>query len=210
MNCVENIAYDLDHMTEAFEFAAGLPVRHHEFDATESVFRAGERASRFFFVTEGTVHLLRPLETGSSAIMQVARQGEWLAEASLFSGRYHCDAVCVHESCLISVSKAELTARLKANGDQAMALAQWMAARLRELRQLHEIVRVRSAKLRVIRWLEWKCEDRNGCFMLESTWSEIADELALTREALYRVLAELKRTGTIRIDGRSVTLNHRR
>lgn len=211
MNRAQNIAYDLDHMgIDTFQFAAGLPARHHELVSGDALFRAGNRVSRFFFVSEGVVKLMRPLETGSSAIMQVARRGEWLAEASLFSPRYHCDAVCARNSVLISVSKVELIARLGTDGDQAMALAQWMAIRLREVRQLHEIVRVRGAKARVIRWLEWKCEERSGRFDLDSTWSEIADELALTREALYRVLAELKRARALRIEGHTVIWNRRR
>jgi CRP-like cAMP-binding protein len=191
---------------DTFGFAAGLPVRRHELESGDPLFRAGDRVSRFFFVSEGAVRLVRPLETGSSAIMQIARQGEWLAEASLFSSRYHCDAVCARRCVLTSVSKAQLIARLGAECDQAMALAQWLSIRLRELRQLDEIVRVRSAKARVMRWLEWKCDKRSGRLDLTSTWSEIADELALTREALYRVIAELKRARALRIDGRTVTL----
>ena len=210
MSLSRNIAYDPNHMSlEPFWFAAGLPVRRHELKSGDTLFRAGDRVSRLFFVSEGVVHLMRPLEAGSSAIMQVARQGEWLAEASLFSTRYHCDAVCARKCVSISVSKAELIARLKADGDQAMALARWMAIRLLELRQLHEIVRVRSAKARVLRWLEWKCDERSGRFVLDGTWTEIADELALTREALYRVVAELKRARTLRIEGHIVTLMRR-
>ena len=211
MKAIRHNAYDSDHMTmDAFGFTAGLPIRSHPFEAGDSVFRSGGRVTRMFFVSEGLVHLLRPLESGTSAIMQVARRGAWLAEASLFSSRYHCDARSAGESVLLSVSKAELITRLASNADQAMGLARWMALHLRELRQLHEIVRVRSAKARVLRWLEWKSEASGDHLTLERTWSEVADELALTREALYRVLADLKRMGKIRVDGRSVTLIRRR
>lgn len=204
------IAYDPDHMSiEPLEFASGLPVRRHAFALGEPVFHVGDRVNRVFYVSEGAVRLLRPLESGERAVMQVASSGDWLAEASLFSTRYHCEALCIQRSVLMSVSKPELMKRLASDGVQALALAQWMSMRLRELRQLHEIVRVRGAKERVMRWLQWKAEGNSGRFMLESTWSEVAEELALTREALYRTLAGLKQSGTLRVDGRYVTFQRR-
>ncbi len=203
-------AYDSDHMpTEPLGFASGLPVRRHAFASGESVFHAGDRVSRFFYVSEGAVRLLRPLKSGERAVMQVANVGAWLAEASLFSSRYHCDALCIQPSVLVSVSKPELISRLASDGVQALALAQWMATQLRELRQLHEIVRVRGAKDRVTRWLEWKVDGQDGHFTLASTWSEVADELALTREALYRTLADLKCSAKLHVDGPKVTFERR-
>lgn len=204
------IEYDLDHMSiEPLGFASGLPVRRHEFAPGEPVFRAGDRVHRVFYVSDGAVRLLRPLESGERAVMQVASAGAWLAEASLFSARYHCDALCIQQSVLVSVSKPELMKRLASDGVKALGLAQWMAMRLRELRQLHEIVRVRSAKERLLRWLEWKAEEQGGDFTLACTWSEVADEIALTREALYRALADLKRSANFRVDGRRITLRGR-
>ena len=44
------------------------------------------------FVRRGAIHLVRTQEDGAALILQRARAGAILAEASVYSDRYHCDA----------------------------------------------------------------------------------------------------------------------
>ncbi len=199
--------YDCNHMSSnAFRFALGLPQRSHRLDANECLFVAGRRATRLFYVRSGAIRLVRTTEKGADAVMHVARAGEWVAEASLFSDTYHCDAFADEPTILVSISRASLIERFERDGKSALEFARMLAANLRALRQMHEIVRVRRADDRVLTWLRLRGAGQPGALELDRTWTQVANELALTREALYRALARLRRAGRVQIDGRRVVL----
>lgn len=190
----------------AFSFAAGLTRRVHRLEAEEPLFLAGQRVMRLFYVQSGTIRLMRALGDGGTAVMQHARANEWVAEASLFSPTYHCDAVASEATLLVSVSKQALLSRFEEDGKSAVAFAQTLASQLRALRQMHEIVRVRRADERVLAWLALRASGNPATVALDRTWSDVADELALTREAVYRAIGSLKRAGRIRIEGENVVI----
>ena len=57
-----------------------------------------------YFVISGEVHLVRQSMAGSEIILQRAHQG-FLAEASPDQTAYHCDAVAVLASKLLTLSR---------------------------------------------------------------------------------------------------------
>ena len=61
-----------------------------------------------------------------------------------------------------------------------------------------------TSRDRVLHYLE--TESDHGCVILQVTRKAWAAELGLTHEALYRVLAQLTREKTIRIDERAIRL----
>jgi hypothetical protein len=56
-----------------------------------------------------------------------------------------------------------------------------------ELRNIH------SAQERLITWLQMQAVGTPPTVILDRTWSDVAFELGLTREAIYRALATLER-----------------
>lgn len=58
--------------------------------AGQTLFRMGSRTTGLYELVSGIV---RVDSTGREAVLFVATAGDTLAEASLFSVRYHCDAV---------------------------------------------------------------------------------------------------------------------
>ena len=67
--------------------------------ARETLFRTGSEVRELFVVLGGEVRLLRHTEVGQVLILQRATAGSLLAEASLFSPRYHCDGVAAVDTC---------------------------------------------------------------------------------------------------------------
>ena len=57
---------------------------------------------------------------------------------------------------------------------------------------------MRSASDRVLLHIELKADPASGEFIFEGELQDIASELGLTREAFYRALAGLERSGRIR------------
>jgi len=196
--------YDFDHMhTFDQSFAAGLPVRTQSLSDEQSLFAARQKPTRMYLVSEGCVRLVRPSRTGTSAVMQRARAGEWIAESSLFSDRYHCEAIAQGKSQVISVGKRDLLDAFERDPPRSLQFCELLSNQLRRLRAVHEIVRIRSARDRLLQWLLLQATGNPPVFRLDQTWTEVADEISLTREAVYRAVSELKRGGALKQRGQT-------
>ncbi len=118
------------------------------------------------------------------------------AEASLFSEHYHCDAVAETESDILVYPKAEITSRLRAEPEALWQFARDLAGRLQGMRTRFEIKQIRSAPERVLQWLRMR-SGGDGVIRVPGAAKDIASEIGLTHEALYRALATLEKQGRI-------------
>jgi CRP-like cAMP-binding protein len=194
-------SYDRDHMQHGFEFAPNVPSRALCLSKGTALFRRGQRCTELYIVQSGIVRLLRHQADGNATIMHVAHPGDWIAESSLFADRYHCDAVAENDCRVTCLNKAGVLRALEEDPHRALVLAQLLAQRLREQRRLQEILRLRRAADRLFAWLQWRSKGRPARLEIVRTWTCVAEELGLSREALYRAIASLKRKGLLRIDG---------
>lgn len=128
-------------------------------------------------------------------VLHDARPGELFAEAALFSEAYHCNAIAVQRSRVRVYDKAAALAGLD-EASAGRALVAFMAGQLQRLRGRLELRNIRSARERVFQFLETQA-GRSGEFVLCGDLQDIAEELGLTREALYRALAALAKEGAI-------------
>lgn len=167
-----------------------------------TVFRQGDPASAVFVVEAGRVRLTRVLADGMPLILHVADAGESFAEASLSATHYHCDAVAETDSIVLALPKRDLLALLTTNPAESIALALTLASQVRDLRTKLELRNIRSATERVFAWLRLHAIGDPLQVPLKRSWTLIAEELGLTREAVYRALAVPERQGRIkRVDG---------
>ena len=77
------------------------------------LFREGAASAGVFRLRSGCVRLIRTTLTGGQATMHTVRQGEFFAEASLFSAIYHCDAVALESSEVLVFRKQALVDQLR-------------------------------------------------------------------------------------------------
>lgn len=179
--------------------------RRRQLAAGESLFRQGDRATAIFRVESGRLRLVRHLPDGSLVTLHVARHGESFAEAALFSDRYHCDAVAEVDSVVVVLAKRDLLVGLRQDPEAALAFAAQMSRQVRDLRLRLELRNIRSAAARLEMWLHLQADER-GRVVPAQSWTEIATELGLTREAVYRALARLQRDRRLRRDKTGITL----
>lgn len=66
---------------------------HRSLTAGAALFRQGDTSFGIFLLVNGRIRLQRITPDGAAVSIHLARPGELFAEASLFSERYHCDAV---------------------------------------------------------------------------------------------------------------------
>lgn len=172
----------------------------------ETLFATDDPVSCLFAVDSGRVDLVRHMSDGAMILLQSAGAGEILAEASLFSTSYHCDGQAVVDSDLLIYSKPAILKAARDNPEASLLLLGHFAHKLQALRARTALFGIRSAPERVLAWLRLQPQE-NGVVEIKRTWKQIAGELGLTHEAVYRALAKLERTGLVRRQGGHVTLS---
>jgi CRP-like cAMP-binding protein len=182
---------------------AGPAARLRALAAGEVLFRTGDPARAVFEVAEGGVRLVRHTPGGEQITIHAAGAGESFAEAALFAGAYHCDAVADRPSRVLVYPKSALRAAFRHDPSAALAFAEHLAHQVQRLRARLELVGQRSARARVLGYLHLLAGGA-ATLTLDRTWKTVATELGLSHEALYRTLAALERDGAIRRIGKGV------
>lgn len=103
--------------------------------------------------------------------------------------------------------KAAVLKALRTDPANALSFLSLIAHQVIELRQRLELMKVRSAKDRVLLYLDLNAEAGGRTVELRGELQDIASELGLTREALYRTLTALTRAGAIKRTGARILLN---
>ncbi len=185
-------AYDCNHMDGPDPRIAGIAPTLRRVAADAALFRQGDPTFGFFRLLSGAIRMVRVTPAGEQVAIHTVRPGELFAEASLFSPRYHCDAIATRPSEVLVYAKRELQRRLKDHPEDVWRFAGDLAHRVQQLRTRLEVRQIRSAPQRVLQALRLRCGD-GGAWRIEGTLKQLAEEVGLTHEALYRALARLER-----------------
>ena len=187
------------------EILDGAPARR-KLGAGETLFRAGDRVRAVFVVATGEIRLIRMSRAGSDVTLLRARAGVCFAEAALFSVRYHCDAVAETLTEVLEYRKAEILACLAREPGRTLNLLRHLARQVQALRSRAEMLALHSATDRLMAYFRLRARDEKSAVQLDSTWKQVASEVGLTHEALYRALRRLEQAGTIERAGRKVLI----
>jgi CRP-like cAMP-binding protein len=155
------------------------------------------------------VRLSRVDRSGRDIVLLVAGPGETLAEASLFSAQYHCDAIANTNAIVRIYPKREVLAAFEQNPKAAQAFTEMLAHQVMSLRTRIEQRNIRSARERVRHFLMLNVGLDRRTVELPGTLKDLAAEIGLTHEALYRTLAALERSGEIKRKGEKIMLSKR-
>src|ERR1700751_1633729 len=161
----------------------------------ELLFRQGDPAAAIYKVESGRLRLIRRTVDDHLVILHTARRGEFFAEASLFADTYHCDAVAAAASSIRVYPKQIVMEAIRRDPALAEVLMAKLARQLQEIRARMELRNIRSARERVVQYLRLHV---HGCSIaVEGHLQDLAAEIGLTREALYRTLAALEAEGCL-------------
>jgi CRP/FNR family transcriptional regulator, dissimilatory nitrate respiration regulator len=172
----------------------------------EVLFRQGDKVTAIYFVEAGRLRLDRHTFDGRLLVLGTTSARSFFVEAALFADIFHCDAVATEPSQVRVYPKAVLLNALRTDPANAMSFLALMAHQVIELRQRIEVMKVRSAKERVMLYLDLNAGSDGRTVKLQGPLQDVAGELGLTREALYRTLAGLERAGAIERDGAKIVL----
>ena len=164
----------------------------------EALFRLGDKTAGLCEVVAGRVRLARVDRAGREIVLHVAGPGATIAEASLFASRYHCDAIASTDAVVRIYPKTAVLAAFAQDRAAAQAFTATLARQVMSLRTRIEQRNIRSARERVRHYLGVNVGADGRTVELTGTLKDLAAELGLTHEALYRTLAALERSGQIK------------
>lgn len=153
------------------------------------LFRSATAVREMFVIDQGQIQLIRHTVHGAKLVLQRAGPGIIVAEASAYSQTYHCDAITVEDCTLRAVPKSAFLSALAADPDLATVWAANLARGVQAARIKSEI----RALPKVAERLDARLGEGNT-LPPKGHWQDIANELGITREALYRELSR-RRTG---------------
>ena len=167
-----------------FALLDNLAGRRCEFAAGEPVFHAGDPVRIIHAVRSGVIHLVRHQDNGSILILQRAERASILAEASIYSAQYHCDARAETAAVTWAMPRSALRARLQQDPELAAAWARHLAREVQQARLQAEVLFLKTVAARLDAWIAW-----HGRLPAKGHWSVVAREIGVSPEALYRELA---------------------
>jgi CRP-like cAMP-binding protein len=168
-----------------------------ELEKNEWLFRKGDPASAIFEVVSGRVRLVRQTIDDHLEALHTARDGDHLAEAALFSDLYHCDALARVPARVRVYTKEILLSAFRAAPLLYEDFAARLARQLQAVRMRLELRNIRSARARLLQYLRLSASRDGRSVPLAGQLQDLAPDVGLTREALYRTLALLETEGLI-------------
>ncbi|MEO0942140.1 MAG: Crp/Fnr family transcriptional regulator [Cyanobacteria bacterium J06642_12] len=176
------------------------------FEPNEILFRQGERAAAFYIVESGRVKAVRYTTDGSDVTLQVAREGESVATEAVFIERYSCTGVAEVKTTVTVYPKERLLAIVRNNPLLLMLFAKQLSELVFGLKNNLELRGTRSARSRILRYLALVSEPSTKGVHIDRPLKDIANELGLAPEVLYRTLSKLEKDGQIHRDKRFIQL----
>ena len=183
--------------------ALRMVTEYRKTKAGETLFRIGDRVEGMYCVITGEVRLIRHDQHGAQIVLQRSRGG-FIAEASLGSKIYHCDAVAAKGGAVLRFPARQFRASLDENALFRDAWITHLASEVRKLRAQCERLSLNSAAERIIHYIE--SEGIQDTISLNQSRKAWAAELGLTHETLYRTLRRLQEDGTLDIDGTKIAI----
>jgi CRP-like cAMP-binding protein len=175
----------------------------------QALFRMGDPTMGIYEIVKGQVQMVRVDASGREILLYAASAGELFAEAALFSPIYHCDATTKRGATVRLYPKAKLLSELRQNPQAAETFMAILAHEIMNLRTRLAQRNIRSARDRVRHFLALNAGTDGRTVLLRGTLKDLAAELGLTHEALYRALADLAADGEIkRFKNKILLRNH--
>jgi CRP-like cAMP-binding protein len=137
-----------------------------------------------YFVRSGAIALERPMADGTALTLHLALEGMALAEASLFTEFYHCDAVARAPSTIATLPRSNFLTALRKSPDAALSLIEAQSKEVQGQRARIEILRLRRVSDKLDAWLDLYGEPARG------DWVKVAEAIGVSQPALYRELAK--------------------
>ncbi len=184
-------------------------IEYQDLEEREAIFHKGEAAQAMFWLESGQIRLLHYTADGQTVNHYRVQAGESFAEVALFIASYDCTAIAESASRIAILPKYLLLQAMRQSSDLAELLMAQLAWRLHQAKILLELRSIRSARDRMLQYLLISMQPEQSLIKLDQPLRRIAEDLALTPEAISRALAQLENEGVIARQKRSIQVLRR-
>ena len=160
--------------------------KRHSLSKGSYLFRQEERVKSVFILEEGHIELTRHQQDGTLIVLHRANEQMLLAEASVYSDTYHCDAICASDSIVHQTSKRDFLKQLNSDPTYSEQWAAYLAREVQAARYKSEILSRKTVAERLDGWMAWN----QNKLPSKGDWKNIATQIGVSPEALYRELAK--------------------
>ena len=185
---------------------------HRLVPAGSILFRKGEQARGVYLLVKGRVEIYRSTADGREQVLHSETPVQSIAELPVFDGgEYPASGRTAEDSELYFLSLEDFQRLYREHPEIADTVIRNLGQRLRQLVGVVETISLRSVPGRVAKTLLGQAEKAGvlkdgGSFQLQRTQSELAHELATSRESVSRALGEMRRNGVISTRGRRISI----
>lgn len=165
---------------------AGRANNCFKLDKGSYLFRQGDAVNSVFVIESGLIELTRHQHDGRLVVLQRAIGQTVVAEASVYSDVYHCDAIAGLTTHIVSISKMNVERLLLHDETFSRMWAEYLAKKVQASRHLIEILSRKTVAERLDGWLAWQ----ENAAESKGQWKNIAVQIGVSPEALYRELAK--------------------
>ena len=158
---------------------------HVALEQDTRLFCQGDFVQSVFIVEGGLIELMRPHTDGRNILLQRANRHTVLAEASIYTDTYHCDANVSQPSQVYRVAKEDFLAHFNSHPQFALQWTAYLARSVQSARFRSEVLTLKTVAERLDAWLSWP----TNTLPEKGQWRSLAAELGVSQEALYRELA---------------------
>lgn len=176
----------------------------------DTLCRQGQPVEAVFAVEYGRLQLSASTSDGKQVPLYTVGSGEFVAEAALFAHYYCSDVVAEVRSRVCSFPIHPLREALRKRPDLALEFMSLQAKRCNTLRISLELRSLRSARSRILQYIEISAPPGCRTVTLDRTLKNVADELGLTHETFYRTLAQLIDEGLVKRGKNTLGLTDKR
>lgn len=196
---------------------AGVRVVERRFGAKDTIFTPGDPDDQLYFLLSGTVRLYKIYGDYKEATTALLKDAGIFGKLNLVEGRWQdVFAEAITDVRVASIQKSTLTEVVKRRPDFAMKLFASFSERLRQSDEVIESLLHREVSTRLATLLlnlgERFGEGNGSGTMLDVrlTHQDLANMIASTREAVSKVMSELQREGTIKVENRRIVIQDRK
>ena len=179
----------------------------------ETVYHAGEPATRLYVVAAGKVKLVRPTPAGQNVLLDILPPGDFFGSLATLGDREYPDTAEAQTACcLLSVDADQFAEILRAYPAVALATLEIVAERLRDAHEVIEHLSAHPVEARLAATLlklaeRLGAESKHGVLIqMPLSRQDLAEMTGTTAETASRIMSEFRRAGLIRSGRRWVAI----
>jgi CRP/FNR family transcriptional regulator, dissimilatory nitrate respiration regulator len=182
-----------------------IKIDRRKLAASEIFFQEGDPAQAIYYLESGQIRLLNYTLSGQAADHYTVMAGEFFGEVLVASDQCLCTCIAEEASQVLIIPKQPFLDALRQYPDLALAFLGEVAYRLHMTKIIMRLRGIRSARDRVLSYLQIVAKPKTNIVVLDRLLKEIARDLDLTPESLSRALTQLESEKTIsRVTGRII------